>query len=361
MIRLTIFLLSTLVFAPDTMAQTVTNSRADALIVAVKPAPPFVIKNPDGSFSGISIALWENIANELQLDFRYRETDLKTLLDGVAQGRFGAGVGAITVTAERETRMDFSQPFFTSGLGIAVASSESPGWWLVARRFLSAEFLTAALALIAILLLAGLLVWFFERHQNEEQFGGKTGQGIAAGFWWAAVTMTTVGYGDKSPQTLGGRLVGVVWMFTAIIIISSFTASIASSLTAGKLTARINGPEDLANARVASLPDSTSAAYLQGNSVGFNAFDGLPAALDALAAGNVDAVVYDAPLLHYYIQQRDDDGLMVLPGMFERQDYAFALPEDSPLQEAVNRQLLVLTSEPAWENMLSRYLGNTFE
>ncbi|MGO2102628.1 MAG: ion channel [Psychroflexus halocasei] len=43
--------------------------------------------------------------------------------------------------------------------------------------------------------------------------------------------MTTVGYGDKSPLSLGGRIVGLIWMFMAVIILSSLTAGIASALT----------------------------------------------------------------------------------------------------------------------------------
>jgi voltage-gated potassium channel len=46
--------------------------------------------------------------------------------------------------------------------------------------------------------------------------------------WWAVVTVTTVGYGDVSPQTAEGRLIAVVLMFVGIGVISAFTATIAS-------------------------------------------------------------------------------------------------------------------------------------
>ena len=47
--------------------------------------------------------------------------------------------------------------------------------------------------------------------------------------WWAIVTLTTVGFGDISPETFGGRLIGVVLMFFGIGVLGTFTATIASA------------------------------------------------------------------------------------------------------------------------------------
>ena len=46
--------------------------------------------------------------------------------------------------------------------------------------------------------------------------------------WWAIVTLTTVGFGDISPVSLGGRVIGVVLMFFGIGVLGTFTATIAS-------------------------------------------------------------------------------------------------------------------------------------
>jgi len=80
------------------------------LVVGTKEAPPFAIKQQDGSWSGISIELWKRIADESGLRFRLVETQsLQDLLDGVANGAFNVGVAAVTVTAARERRVDFTQ------------------------------------------------------------------------------------------------------------------------------------------------------------------------------------------------------------------------------------------------------------
>ncbi|HKG10445.1 MAG TPA: potassium channel family protein, partial [Gaiellaceae bacterium] len=48
------------------------------------------------------------------------------------------------------------------------------------------------------------------------------------GVWWAVVTVTTVGYGDLTPHTVGGRVVGIALMFVGISFLSLLTAAIAS-------------------------------------------------------------------------------------------------------------------------------------
>jgi polar amino acid transport system substrate-binding protein len=327
------------------------------LIVGTKEAPPFAFKRPDGSWTGISIDLWRAIAAELGYTFELQETDLPGLIDGVRTHRFDAAVAALTVTPDREAELDFTHPFHVSGLGIAVRGDDRAGWTAVARQFLSMAFLRVVLALAGLLLVVATLVWLFERRGNPEQFGGRVAHGIGASFWWSAVTMTTVGYGDKTPRTIGGRAVALVWMFTALIVISSFTASITASLTVGTIQGRIAGPDDLPEARIGSIPASTSAEYLDWRQLPFTAYDAPEEALQALARNDVDAVVYDAPILRYEVRQGFGENLRVLPGVFERQYYAIALPEGSALREPINRVLLARIAMPEWQNLLQRYLG----
>jgi polar amino acid transport system substrate-binding protein len=340
--------------APDGKAEVPPRRK---LIVGTKEAPPFSFKNAVGAWRGISIDLWNDIATELNLDYEFRETDLAGLISGVKEGSLDAAVAALTVTPEREEVVDFTHPFHTSGLGIAVVPRK--GRWLgVLRTFLSWTFLKIVLGLAFVLLVAGTLVWFFERRRNREQFGGKVGKGLGNAFWWSAVTMTTVGYGDKAPRTTAGRAVAVVWMFTSIVLISGFTAALASVLTTARLESRIQGPEDLPRVRVATVKGTTSEHYLRSRHIGFRPFDSPDAALRAVAAGDVDAVVYDAPILRYLVKERHGSVLHVLPRKFERQDYGIALRSGSDLREPINRVLLKRITDPSWEDTLYRYLGD---
>lgn len=327
------------------------------LIVGTKLAPPFVLRDSDGELSGLSIELFRRAADKLGWRYEFRETDLNGLLDGLGDGSLDVSVAALTVTANREKQVDFTHPFHTTGLAIAVPRQGNAVWAAVKRVF-SWEFFAALAALAGLLLVVGVLLWLAERRHNPEQFGGSTAEGIGASFWWAAVTMTTVGYGDKAPATFWGRIVGLVWMFAAIILISSFTAAIATSLTVSQLGSAVRGIDDLPNVRVVGVANSASAEFLQKRGIGFLSRADLPAAVDAVAGGEADALVYDAPIIRYLSIQEYPRRIQVLPNTFERQDYAFALPEGSGLREPLNQAILSVLANDEWRSVLATYLGD---
>lgn len=126
----------TLLFSVYTTAQQATTK---PLVIGTKVAAPFVIKTADGEFEGISIDLWKKMAQELNLDYRFEEAELSELISGLQDGSYDASIAAITVTSQREVLIDFTHPFFTTGLAIATTKTEQ-GWMSAIKRFFSWEF-----------------------------------------------------------------------------------------------------------------------------------------------------------------------------------------------------------------------------
>lgn len=349
-----LFLTSFASFAQDTTAAA---QAEEPLKVAVRVNAPFVI-DQQGDLEGLSIQLWQDIATQLNRPYELYPMPLNELLQEVEAGNYDVGVGALTVTAERESVLDFSQPFHNAGLAIAVPNRPTSTWWAVTKRFVSLEFLQVILVLAGVLFIAGALVWVFERRENPEEFSEQPLKGLGAGFWWAAVTMTTVGYGDKSPRSLPGRVVSLIWMFTCVIIISSFTASIASSLTVSQFQSKVSSASDLDNARVATLTGSATAKWLEQQNIGYEGFTDLDNALGKLQQGNLDAVIYDEPILRYSLRSNALNNVRLLPDRVLPQDYGFVLPQGSQLREPLNRELLKVVQSPSWHQSLQRYLGD---
>ncbi len=323
--------------------------------IATREAPPFAMKGEDGEWRGLAIDLWRGIAEDRGFEYRFNEAELSDMVDGLGEGEYDASVGALTVTSQREEQVDFTQPFFTTGFGIAVQKSPT-AWLSLLQNFFTWDFLQAVLALSALLLFVGVLFWLAERKTNSEEFP-REAKGIGSGFWFSAVTMTTVGYGDKAPRTPAGKIVALVWMFAAILIISTFTGMIASSLTTGRLAGAVSGPGDLPDVAVGSIEGTASDAWLQDERVGFTSYDSVEAGLAALRAGDIDAFVYDEPLLRYMVRKTGSKELKLLPGTFGRQDYGIALPQGSPLREEIDIALLRRIEGDDWRREVVATLG----
>ncbi|WP_432738710.1 potassium channel family protein [Maridesulfovibrio sp. FT414] len=70
----------------------------------------------------------------------------------------------------------------------------------------------------------------------ELEEGGEVG--LSGAFWWAIVTLTTVGYGDMVPATVPGRILGALVMISGIGMVSSLTGNMASMLVERKAKKR---------------------------------------------------------------------------------------------------------------------------
>ena len=343
--------------APEPLAQpdVAETTASNPMVIATRQAPPFAYKDPEGRWSGIAIDLWERIATRNGYDFEYVELGLAPMLDALSTDEVDGAVAALTITRDREEDFDFSHTFYNSGLAIAVPQRNA-NLFSALVRFVSPQFLLVIAGLLALLMIVGVLIWLAERRTNL-QFQRQPLSGIGSGLWWSAVTMTTVGYGDKAPQTLWGRVVGMIWMFTGLIVISTFTAAVTTALTVNELDASIDAVDDLKLKRVLVLDESTSQSFLAGAGIRHRSVDSLTEALEQLAAGAADAVVHDAPILRYEIAAAFPTQLRVLPFSLTRQNYGIALADDSQFREDVNLALLEIISSSGWLAILDNYLG----
>lgn len=331
--------------------------RKRTLVIATKLSPPFSMKNKEGKWEGISIALWEHIAKKLKLKYTFQEATLSDMLKQTAQGKIDVAVASLTITPERESVLDFTHPFYSTGLGIAVNHDQQSTKKSVMGTLFTWKYMRLFVVLMGLLIFSGILVWWFEHKANPDEFGGHISHGIGAGVWWSVVTMTTVGYGDKSPRTFFGRILAIIWIFAGLILVSSFTATLTAIHTVSQLESKIKGPKDLYRMRVATVKQSTSSRYLKRKLIPARRYDNISKAIKAVVTKQADAIVYDAPLLQYLGHHQFDGMLKVLKPTFERQDYGIALPEQSPLREPINRELLQFIQSRQWRTLLKRYLG----
>lgn len=333
-----------------------TSGWAETLRVGVAGSEPFVLQNGK-VIDGVSVQIWEAVAEIEGYEFEPVKYDsVEAALNAVHAGELDVAVGPISITSDRATRVDFTQPYYSSGLGI-LSRSMDVGMLAHAKKFLSGAFLYGMIFLTGFLLLVGALVWLSERRNNKEEFP-EGASGLGHGMWFAIVTMTTVGYGDKCPKSLSGRIVTAAWMLIATISYSTLTAGIATALTLSNLdTVAIAGPEDLRGKRVGVVAGTTGA----GAARQFGATDivsqDLDTAIDHLLNDRVEAVVFDHPALQYYVQKHPENDYLLSKSTFDTQNYGFALQIDSEHLHEVNVALLTLSESKQIEDIMGRWMA----
>ena len=320
----------------------VSASAAEKVRVVVKPAEPFVFEE-NGVLKGYSVDLWKQVAAAAGLDYETRiVATVPELLEAVQSGAADVGVGAISITPDREKLMDFSHPFFKSGLQVMARSKGEAGAFSAFRALLNRNVAEVGIVLLLAVFLISHILWVVERKINPESFPEGYVRGVWESTWWSIATLISGGCENKAPVGVAGRLVAVVWMLGGIGLTSYITATLASAMTVNTLTAEVSGLSDLRGARVGTVTGSSAQVLLEKSGFNVAGFPDLARAAAALERGEVKGVVYDSPMLRYYLTENPSAPLSLVGPLFDLQDYGFALPLGSPLRKPVNAALLDL-------------------
>lgn len=94
---------------------------AETLIVGVDANfRPFEFKNEQGEFTGFDVQLWDAIAKDLGLDYKWQTMDFNGLIPALQSKSIDAAIAGITIKSSREEVVDFSYPYYDAGLVMLV-------------------------------------------------------------------------------------------------------------------------------------------------------------------------------------------------------------------------------------------------
>jgi polar amino acid transport system substrate-binding protein len=332
--------------------------------VVTKPVQPFSFTE-NGKLIGFSIDLWEAVAKEAGFQFEMQNVEtVPQMLDALKNKQADVAVAAISITSERHLMMDFSQPYYDSGLQILVASNAARSGTVagnLSRQFLNWSSIRVVGLVLLVMFVISHLVWWFERRRNPEMYPEPYKEGVWESFWWTVSMLCTGGCEAKGPMGVPARLVAILWMVVSIVLIAYFTAAVTTEMTVKSLTGDIGGPGDLPGVKVGTIAGSTAETWLGKNKAKVSPYPDVATAIAALNSGEVKAVVYDAPILRYYLSKRIGTRLRLVGPTFEKQFYGIALQEQSPLRLPINRALLALNERGFIDELQKKWFGSGSE
>ena len=351
---------------PDAVA--LEDAAADAagsrtLRVAARPLPPFVIYE-ERAYSGFEVELVRLVGDQLGMEVEIHAVDtVAKQIDDITRGVAQLGLGGVAITESREEVADFSVPVLDSGLTILTTTDDSRGLGDRIVSFFSAVASSDLPWLLVVfgvaVLVAAHMIWWLERRHNPD-FAVPYRKGIWDSFYWSVVTMSTVGYGDKVARGTRGRVLALIWIALGTLVFASFTASIASSLAVNELRSEISGPDDLLGRRVATVVHSAGESYLPSIGVGPVVVDRVDDAYRLLSEGEVEAVVFDAPVLQYHVAREGAGEVVTVGSDFQRVQYGLMLSEhDAELRERVNLALLRLVESGVYGRLHDGWFGTS--
>lgn len=85
---------------------------------------PFEFKDEKGNYTGFDIELWQEIAKRLELDYKMQPMDFNGIIPGLQTAQVDVGIAGMTITEARAQVVDFSDPYYDSGLSILVRAGD---------------------------------------------------------------------------------------------------------------------------------------------------------------------------------------------------------------------------------------------
>ncbi|XP_075958526.1 glutamate receptor 4 isoform X6 [Anarhichas minor] len=292
-------------------------------------------------------------------------------------------VAPLTITLVREEVIDFSKPFMSLGISIMIKKPQKskPGVFSFLDPLAYEIWMCIVFAYIGVSVVLFLVSRFspYEWHTEEPEEGtdGPPSDqppnefGIFNSLWFSLGAFMQQGC-DISPRSLSGRIVGGVWWFFTLIIISSYTANLAAFLTVERMVSPIESAEDLAkqtDIAYGTLDSGSTKEFFRRSKIAvYEKMWGYmksaePTVFTKTTAEGVAKVRKSKgkyaflleSTMNEYTEQRKPCDTMKVGGNLDSKGYGVATPKGSQLRSAVNLAVLKLNEQGLLDKLKNKW------
>ncbi|XP_039248467.2 glutamate receptor 3-like [Styela clava] len=278
-------------------------------------------------------------------------------------------VAPLTITSAREAVVDFTKPFMSLGISIMIKKpeKEKPHIFSFLEPLAPEIWICIVFAYIGVSVVIFIISRFspYEWHRasvlrtnDEEEIEKSADFGIFNSFWFSLGAIMQQG-ADISPKSFSGRLVGGVWWFFTLIIVSSYTANLAAFLTVERMGTTIKGAEDLASQteiQYGTLASGSTASFFKNTPIALyekmwnymknkepsvfvkNNKEGI----DRVRNSDGKYAFLMESTQNDYMAQRKPCNTMKVGSNIDNKGYGIALPKGSPIYDSINLAILIL-------------------
>uniref|UniRef100_A0A3B4AQ31 Glutamate receptor n=1 Tax=Periophthalmus magnuspinnatus TaxID=409849 RepID=A0A3B4AQ31_9GOBI len=350
-----------------------------AVLVCVHQEEPYVMfKKSDkplygnDRFEGYCIDLLRELAAILGFSYEIRL---------VEDGKYGApddntgqwngmvkeadlAVAPLSITYVREKVIDFSKPFMTLGISILYRkpNGTNPGVFSFLNPLSPDIWMYILLAYLGVSCVLFVIArfspyeWYNPHPCNPDSDVVENNFTLLNSFWFGVGALMQQGSASLMPKALSTRIVGGIWWFFTLIIISSYTANLAAFLTVERMESPIDSADDLAKQtkiEYGLVEDGATMAFFKISTYD-KMWEFMSSRRHSVMVKNVDEGIHRVLTSDYaflmesttieYVTQRNCN-LTQIGGLIDSRAYGVGTPMGSPYRDKMTIAILQLQEE----------------
>jgi len=266
----------------------------------------------------------------------------------------------MSITSIRQTAVDFTMPYMSTGVGILYKKKipPPPNPFSFLQPLSIEVWIYTTTAYLGVSIVLFLLARISPYEWEDDGEGSATNQWTISNALWFGIGSFLCQGCDILPKTISTRTVAIMWWFFTLIMMSSYTANLAAFLTASKMSSPVNSAEDLSKQtkiKYGTYCCGSTNSFFKGSTIPtyikLNAFmeSAKPSVYTSGNSAGIDRVrkedglyafFMEAAAIEYHIERKCD--LKQLGGLLDSKGYGIALPKDSPYTQAISQGVIRL-------------------